>query len=306
MRKKTFKYALKYNIKHVKEYDENYTLNLSSLLYTPNEKQRQDIMNFNYIFDIKSLINPDDVIISIGKNNQNGINIYQVITHPYIVELGKAFGYDFSMKETTQEEILFELHENAKDNVYLLINKIRNFIIERNFLFTYEDISFISDFTDKNNDELLKLLKLINKTFYKKDYEFHDYFPLKSNKKITEKIPLERIHNYQTLSDFCKKIVLRNKEYYDEHYNYETLISAKKVFEQKFNETDKYVKRTVYKKHVMKLQREIENIDNIIDEINSSPLFSKETFSYLFILLSNYVEKEKAINNFIEKILKDS
>lgn len=288
---------IKYEKKHIILGDNFYTVNLSSLLYFPN-KQQQKSSHYRTLFNLNKVLVPEELIVK--EDNKVTIN-------PDIIKIGKYFDCEFKNKSFSNEDSCIIYHIAMCNEVKKLTRNIKKFVRQRNRIFTKETIGHISDFTYENNNELLDLIELIGKTIPKEKLKITDYY--KFNREITKSetaFEVNSIYNYQTLHTVCRNIAMQKTEYYGTHYQDEVSKSLRKSFEHALaTETSEGI---IYatKIGLESVNKIIDEIDTTLEKINNSKLFTRENFAMLYIMLEPFVEKEKALDKFIKKILKNN
>ena len=50
-----------------------------------------------------------------------------------------------------------------------------------------------------------------------------------------------------------------------------------------------------FRKRIEKCEKQIEDANEILDKINESPVFTRETFAILYILLEPFVKQEQTL-----------
>lgn len=288
---------IKYNKKHLILGDNFYTVNLSSLLYFPNKQQLKS-SHSRTLFNLNKVLVPEELIMK--EDNKITIN-------PDIIKIGKYFDCEFKNKSFSDEDSCFLYYTEMCDKVKKLTRNIKKFVRQRNRIFTKESIGHISEFTYENNEELLNLIELIGKTLPKEKINITDYFRMnREYVKCETFIEVNSLYNYQTLQKACRNIAMLETEYYGFHYQDEVAKSLKKSFEDALKkETDISILHAT-EIGLQSVKTIIEEIDTTLEQINNSKLLIRENFAMLYIKLEEYVEKEKELEKFIKKILKNN
>ena len=301
-----FKNSINYTPQIInKNYGTNYTVNLSSLKYSYCPPITFTGIPPSAKFDLKSILN-EKQLMKIFKKQKEG---YILLVHSEIETLAKAFSMDISTIEFSTANEALEKLEEYKNRFYKLIFQVENFVAERKYLVvnipTNSSIRKISPYKEDTDKELCSLIRNLNDTLPEEELSLNDY-TLDNEGYISfqknHKVNTCSLYNYQKMQSFFKELVLSENEYYSDF---------------KHKQETEYL-RNVLKRMVIEKPEEIELKDKLfyteeflnlmykkIDNINASPLFNKETFAMLYIKLEDFVEKEKAINNFVDKIIQD-
>lgn len=298
-----FENAIKYNEKSIENYSIYHTINLSSAKYVFKKHKPMPSTICENTFDFKNILVPKKLLKMYSDNG-----IYTVIVHPDIVELGQAFGYNlnyFITKNIIEAESLFKSYETQ---IKSLREEINNFLKNRNLLFRNDKslaIREISPYQENKDAELQKILYYLNLSLAPSELEFNDYFYTPNNDLIFfEKYKVETLtlYNYEQLQEFLKKLIMKESEYYEDFY---LLNFYQKVKEEAIKKLAEFPTEKIYQQEFIMATKVVKSIEGKLDSINRSPLFSKETFSIMYIKLEPFIKKEQGLNNFIDKVLEN-
>lgn len=266
--------SIEYNLDCIRNYDDFYTSNLSTLLFTQFEEYTDDFIEEP--FDLKALLDVDKCIKIEEHYNETILKI-----HPMLKELSFAFNtklIDLKIRNIKDQELVKTRVENSKNllkkHINLLMDEINTFIIQRRELLEGKDVRFLG-YDEEKSTNISRLIFLLNETLPTRtlttdDFEFLPEGIMCKNKK---EYTVKNLYNFEGLLLKLKTLALNDNEYYSlERYNRD---------------------------------RTKDEIDNMLDEINSSTFFNKETFAILYIKLEGYLKKEYALNKFINQILFD-
>lgn len=298
-----FENAIKYNEKSIENYSIYHTINLSSAKYVFKKHKPMPSTICENTFDFKNILIPQNLLKMYSDNG-----IYTVIVHPDIVELGQAFGYNlnyFITKNIIEAESLFKSY---KTQIKSLKEEINNFLKNRNLLFRNDKslaIREISPYQENKDAELQKILYYLNLSLAPSELEFNDYFYTPNNNLIFfEKYKVETLtlYNYEQLQEFLKKLIMKESEYYEDFY---LLNFYQKVKEEAMKKLAEFPTEKIYQQEFTMATKVVKSIEGKLDSINRSALFSKETFSIMYIKLEPFIKKEQGLNNFIDKVLEN-
>lgn len=295
-----FKNAIKYNQNICYKASNLHYINLSKMTYVNTE----DLVYPTECIDFSKLINVDKAIIK-EKNWRN----YNIYVHPDLEKLAKAFGYDIMSKDIWYINPDFQIDE-YKEKFQYLCEDIQRFIRKRKYVLKDNQINILKNCDHKNIPEIKKfeeIFVLIKSALLLTPIEINDYVTEKNKKKVKRNAHVKTIYNYQTLQNTLKKFVINKNEFFDPKDICNLLnIEAINLKDKNLKETDAF-------------NAEIENvfIDNCLDEkikatyeisdkINTSPVFCKENIAKICIALDEYVAKEKALDEFINKVLNNN
>lgn len=300
MKEYIFSNLTKYNKDCVKN-DINYfshIINLSSMLFTFPVSKKEKCLE---VFDIHSIFNYHECV----KTDRIGPKKYIGIIHPDILELSKEFGYTLTDYEINNKVINFKSEmasiaevSDIMNNIAYMFKEIIKFIQTRDKIINFKTLGNISTYDEEFNEELIDILEKIIEREEEATLKFNDIFMhagLYYDKRSYE-LYTSAVYNYQTLSNLLKKLILSDSEYYtskwlkDYEERKEKLENTEEKTSHTFNEI-KFIKKNIAKEN------------EILDYINNSPVFKKETLAILYVRLEEYVKKEKAIENFVNKIL---
>lgn len=305
--------AIKYNPNLVLNAFSDYTANLSSMKYVYNpggntKGIKSPLFQFGFCFEIEELI------LKYKENDK-----YYIDTHPYIEEIAPIFGYNLQSIVTLDENFADKTYRENKKKIYTLIGNIYEFAKNRYLTLTNslnEDFQKISPIKD-NQEEFLKILNYFIKTLPKKELLLNDYYYNDDNLKNHDyiKTPDENhkyilktssIYNYQTLREELIKFVTRENEYYNYFHDRKKIEEVLENTKKKAEEHSQVLAMGVgYQQSIKALNIVLKKYDDIIDYLNSSPFFTRENFAIMCIKIEPFIEKEKAVDNFIDKILED-
>ena len=144
----------------------------------------------------------------------------------------------------------------------------------------------------------MKMIQRLNLTLVENELASNDFvYPFINRTRYI--IVTAGIYSYESLQKICRKMVEEKSEYYSYCYNSE-------VLKELVEEAEENVKIEPSSENIETLnnfKKKIVENNKILDELNSDPLFKKETFALLYVKLEDFVTKEKAINDFLTKIL---
>lgn len=291
----------KYCKDSITEYDKNFTSNISSNLFVDlnnTSPLASQIYKFENAVSIPSAINM--------KRKLNGK--YIVSIHPEIKKLGEAFGYDEVFKdyiaknknEAIQKDLDFCL------DVEGLLFTAEKFLTQRYNLIKKADVSEFENYFEDATEELHDIMTIIpdtlsNYVYTSEDLKFDDFYNRLDYDRHS--FYVKKVHNYESLRNFFKELAFSEKEYYENEYMTNQMLTKRDQIKEDLSKDKGNLKLQA---DLSKCERELKEIFENFDEINAIPLFTKETFAIFAVLLEEYVEKEKAVNNFIEYIKRTS
>lgn len=295
MKKIFFKDIIKYDESKIKFFDDKFTLNLSTLLYSEyatNPLTRKKFSLFN-IIDVFDLV----VQYFDGKN-------YIVFVQPDFQKLITFFGYNLPRMESSIESISNRTKSSYYTECKNALQDIEYFIVTRNL--PEKLIREISPYEEHEDEELLNLIKNLNCCFSKPILDLTDYFcELTEGGKyslVKEKksVPVDCFYNYQSLRYFCTRTALSNNEYHNYHYLKKSIINKK---EREENNLKIKPYNSESKRLILQYEKMLEEINEIIDKINDNKFYNTKTFALLSLKLELLEKQEEALDEFIYKIL---
>lgn len=304
---KTSNKAIKYNPNLVLNAFSDYTANLSSMKYVYNPNGNTKGIK-SPLFQLGFCLEAEELILKYKENNK-----YYIDIHPYIEEIAPVFGHDLQSIVTFDESFADKTYRENKKKIYTLIGNIYEFVKNRYLTLTNsinEDFQKISSVEENNQEELLKILNYFIKTLPKKELSLHDYYydnelktPDENHKYI---LKTSSIYNYQTLREELIKFVTRENEYYDYFHDRKKVEEVLENTKKKAEEHSQLLAMGIgYQQSIKALKIVLKKYDDIIDYLNSSPYFTRENFAIMCIKIEPFIEKEKAVDNFIDKIIND-
>lgn len=259
--------------------------NISTLLYASSNN-----------FDLKGFLFEKDLI------EQHKFSEKEVvfILNPDIAKLSEAFEYicpvtyeENNLLHCKSEELTIKL------DISLMLNKVTEFIKKRNYAFSSCDFSHITNF-DKNvqkeiNEALCYLLNLMPP----KELTINDWFEHQNimiKRGYFEKV--QYIHNYEMLRNLLVSYCLNPSEYFECNIGLSKLKKEKVLLQKKLKTVSVDEQKIIIDK-INDCEMKIREYHNTISIVNEIPSFNQETISKFCLFLESYVEKEKALNNFI-------
>ena len=247
-------------------------------------------------FILKSILDPKNLI---GVYNKE--KYYKLIVHPDIVTLASVFNIElYDCKCNDFEEIKI-IYQDYHAKIYNLIEEVQSFIEKRYNLIANKrnsSIREISPFSINEDLNIMKMIQRLNLTLVENELASNDFvYPFINRTRYI--IVTAGIYSYESLQKICRKMVEEKSEYYSYCYNSE-------VLKELVEEAEENVKIEPSSENIETLnnfKKKIVENNKILDELNSDPLFKKETFALLYVKLEDFVTKEKAINDFLTKIL---
>lgn len=274
----------------------SYNVNLSSMLYSFNLPYV--ITNSQIVkscFDFNKLINFENcATIETDKYGRRTIYI-----HPDVQELANAFHISL-LSQSIPEYIKNEKVKEEYEMMFIaLCAEIHTFILKRNEIINLNDYSYFKIDTTVDEKELRDMLIRIKCILPTKELFFNDYKkPFKTKKK--NHIKVSAIYNYQSFKKELKKFALSETEYIDSCEEFKDIEKQEKKLEQIIAQ-DPTNKMEINKLNNLKIDKRL--LTDIFDDLNENKFFNKETLSLICLNIEREIEKEKALNEFIEKIL---
>lgn len=303
-KKKVFKNSITYNKKSILYHNANYTLNLSTLYHTYNYRlQIPSLKNVAYSSDnlqfcFQNIINYENIIYVEQFNEE----IYVLHVQPDIYQLIYMFDNTIPSKLSMFKEDKELKFNHLRSKIFEAFEKIDNFIEERNnFILNKNTENFVFEGMTKHaSEEIKKIIYKINNTLPIQSIKYFDFFEEKSRlKKMNYTIQTNAFSDYKSIYNYFKNLINEKIEYFDGEEEINRLNRLEKQYKNFIENT---INGDFYKKDLeqTKLAKTLTISD--IDEINNSPLFNKENFALICLTLQDYLEKEQAIKEFINKI----
>lgn len=291
MSKTFFKNAFNYNEKKLTNYSFllDCKANLSSLLYEDVSSRTIKSLLFKNHYDISKIIIPDKVIKSLNKN----IGEKYCFAQPDVKKLATAFNIDLSLMTA---DSIFDFSQNTFDlmkKIEILNKTITDFCHERYSFFNGIDIplsfkkingGFINPEEEKEYKELIISLNLL---FCRSSCQVTDYIKNHNTEKIelmTYEKSLSKMYNYKSMYNHFKNLITNNPEYLNSSDMIEATIELQKKNPDSFT-------------------KELKNLNDMLDFVNNSKLFNKDTLLMTCLYISSLIEKEEALDKFIRNVL---
>lgn len=302
MKKTFFKDIIEYNKNQIIFYDEDFTLNLASLLfsnYATNIDSTKGHATVKKIFNLFNVIKVNNLV----KQYFDGKN-YIVFVQPDFEYLIHFFGYNLPKMETEIESIAERTKSLYDTECQNALYDIESFIEIRNF--PKKLIREISPYREEYDEELLDLIRNLNICFSKASLKANDFFCEKTSKgqylliKQNKEIKVNTFHNYKSLRYFCTRTALSENEYHNYHHMKKQIIGKKEYEEANLK---MYPHSSESKRLIMEYENMLDMINEIIDKINDNKFYNRETFALLSLKLEILEKQEEALDEFIHKIL---
>lgn len=292
-----FKNAIKYNQDICYHASNLYYITLSRMTYVNTE----DLVSPTETIDLSKLINIDKSIIKV-KNWRN----YNIYVHPDLEKLAKAFGYDIMSKDIWYINPDFQIEE-YKQKFQYLCEDIERFIRKRKYVLKDNQINILKNCGHKNIPEIKKfeeIFILIKSVLTLIPIEINDYVTEKNKKRVKRHAHVKTIYNYQSLQNTLKKFVINKSEFFDPNDICNLLnVEATALKNKNLKEIDGFYSEIENVFIDNCLEEKIKATYEISDKINTSSVFCKENIAKICIALDEYVAKEKALDEFINKVL---
>lgn len=287
-----FNNAINYNEYSITDYNPYQTVNISSLLYSSDLKLPIKTLSSTF-FHLKNILYTGYVITEEVNNK------YVTVVYPAIAELLEKFNF------ITNEPIISDTPEEAKQaeiNLKLkiqdLFETIKRFIASRELLFSRDSLPAFG-YTSEDEQKILELIMLVNSSFLDIKEYFDDFFHYSTGdtEKTEYVLSLNYLYNYKTLKDFFKNLALKNTEYYTFDKEKATVDYRRDKLEMlPFSDiTDE--------EEIALLEKKSKKFKELTTFINNEPFFTREFFATFSLKLEELIEKENAIDKFVETIL---
>lgn len=307
MKIKYFENCIPYNKNSIYDYNDDYTINLSTLFFVHNIPKSFFNTIYEKPFDFKSIINPEELI----KIHYDGN--FHFLTQPDFEKLAEAFGYSIKGQTTIHKDNLERITKQYIEVINKVLNDIDKFLNKRSNFLKLKDLSIISNFSMENEENLRELLIDINETlnlttvvfpdYYYKEYQNYNGENKKDFAKYNGMLRLQFFYNYNSLKSFLDRLIFQDNEYYHYHHNLE----HSQITLNRLNESLKTNKNNSdIKNRIKKINEENEKYYEILDKINNNPFYNKGNLAILSLSLNEYIKQEEAIYKFFTKVIENN
>lgn len=291
-----FENAINYTGSSIKYADDKRTINLSTLTYVHCDRRPFHLSFPNDIFDIGSILDPEKLVDCYQQDGE-----YKIIVQKDVAELGKAFNINLETYSSfTKKEIENKICE-YKGRILTLVIAINYFAENRfNFITCQNAYQILPSFLKDKHDDIMKIFSLIKETIDETEIDFNDYHLINKKYIFARKAEIfNNLYNYKEIRKLFRKLSTSENEYYDYHYkkdNIETLISFNNI---EYKNTGNAAILT----KISALEKELTEINEILDKINENPAFNRELISMFSMVLEDLVDQENALDEFVKKVL---
>lgn len=308
-----FNKILKYNKTDIQFYDGN-EYNLTSLIYIPKYNNGRSKIPYKNKFQLEKLIDLNQLVdVHILKTYEDNTHDCLLLVHPSIIHLGYIFGYNLNITKLTQKDNKC-IQVSKRQRIFKiqrLFNSIDLFLNDRSDFIKNHKIpeAFIKNkktpYSEEDFENMFYILENINALFQPTKIKYKDWFLDKvKNHYEFKDIPylLNPLHNYTSLNIFLRTLLKKENEYLETSPKLESL---KKELEsiKNIKSSAEGISKLTATNVIKKLEIDIKNQKDLIDELNSSEIFSKENILKLYLFIQLLVDKEEAIISFINDLI---